>query len=101
MSDQKSKIEVASYKGRRFHPVLKVFLALVLAGILCFGALLGQVLAGSRDDIHGDPQVMVILGCKLEEWGPSWILQDRLDKALDYLKDHPDMTVVVSGWSFR
>ncbi len=97
MSDQKSKIEVASYKGRRFHPVLKVFLALVLAGILCFGALLGQVLAGSRDDIHGDPQVMVILGCKLEEWGPSWMLQDRLDKALDYLKDHPDMTVVVSG----
>ena len=97
MSDQKSKIEVASYKGRRVHPVLKVFLALVVLGALVFGALLGQVLSGAHDDVDGDPQVMIILGCKLEDWGPSWMLQDRLDKALDYLQDHPDVTVVVSG----
>lgn len=97
MSDQRSKIEVASYKGRRIHPVLKIFAALCLLGVLVFGALLGQVLSGARDDINGDPQVMIILGCKLENWGPSWMLQDRLDKALDYLRDHPDITVVVSG----
>lgn len=97
MSDQKSKIEVASYKGRRVHPILKIFLALVVLGVLVFGALLGQVLSGAHDDVDGDPQVMIILGCKLEDWGPSWMLQDRLDKALDYLKDHPDITVVVSG----
>lgn len=97
MSDQRSKIEVASYKGRRIYPVLKIFAALCLLGVLVFGALLGQVLSGARDDINGDPQVMIILGCKLENWGPSWMLQDRLDKALDYLRDHPDITVVVSG----
>lgn len=97
MSDQKSKIEVASYKGRRLHPVLKIFAALCLLGVLVFGTLLGQVLAGAHDDVSGNPQVMVILGCKLEEWGPSWMLQDRLDKALEYLKAHPDLTVVVSG----
>lgn len=97
MSDQKSKIEVASYKGRRLHPVLKVFAALCLLGIVVFGALLGQVLAGARDDVDGDPQVMIILGCKLEDWGPSWMLRDRLDKALDYWKDHPEVVVVVSG----
>lgn len=97
MSDQKSKIEVASYKGRRVHPILKIFLALAALGVLVFGALLGQVLAGAHDDVDGDPQVMIILGCKLEDWGPSWMLRDRLDKALDYLQDHPDITVVVSG----
>lgn len=97
MSDQKSKIEVASYKGKRVHPVLKIFLALAALGVLVFGALLGQVLAGAHDDVDGDPQVMIILGCKLEDWGPSWMLRDRLDKALDYLQDHPDLTVVVSG----
>lgn len=97
MSDQKSKIEVASYKGRRVHPVLKAFLALVLLGIVVFGALLGQVLGGAHDDVSGDPRVMIVLGCKLEDWGPSWMLQDRLDKALDYLKDHPEVVVVVSG----
>ena len=41
--------------------------------------------------------MMIILGCQLYDWGPSVMLQDRLDKALEYLEDHPDMTVVVSG----
>lgn len=97
MSDQKSKIEVASYKGKRFHPILKLFLALVVLGVLVFGALLGQVLSGAHDDVDGDPQVMIILGCQLHDWGPSVMLRDRLDKALDYLKDHPEVVVVVSG----
>ena len=97
MSDQKSKIEVASYKGKRLHPVVKVFLVLVLLGTLVFGALLGLVLGGAHDSIDGSPRVMIILGCQLHDWGPSVMLQDRLDKALEYLEDHPDMTVVVSG----
>ena len=97
MSDQKSKIEVASYKRKRFPPVFKILLALLLAGVLVFGALLGLVLGGAHDSIDGDPQVMIILGCQLHDWGPSVMLQDRLDKALDYLKDHPEVVVVVSG----
>ena len=97
MSDGRSKIDLASYKGKRLNPIVKVLLSLVLLGALVFGALLGQVLRGAHDDISGDPQVMVILGCQLHDWGPSIMLQDRLDKALEYLEDHPDMTVVVSG----
>lgn len=97
MSDQKSKIEVASYKGRRLHPVLKVFLALVLLGALAFGTLFGLVLSGAHDDVNGNPQIMIVLGCQLHEWGPSVLLQDRLNRALDYWKDHPDMIIVVSG----
>lgn len=97
MSDQKSKIEVASYKGRRLPPVVKLFAVLCLLGVLVFGTLLGLALAGARDNIVGEPQTMVILGCKLENWGPSWMLRDRLDRALEYLEDHPDMTVLVSG----
>ena len=45
----------------------------------------------------GAPEVMVIFGCKVDPDGPSILLQDRLDTALDYLEDHPDMTVVVAG----
>lgn len=97
MSDQKSKIEIASYKGRKVHPILKAFLALAAAGAVVFALLLGQVLGGARDHVEGDPQAMIILGCQLHDWGPSIMLQDRLDKALEYLADHPDITVVVSG----
>ena len=97
MSDQKSKIEIASYKGRKVHPILKAFLALAAAGVVVFALLLGQVLGGAHDDVDGDPRVMIILGCQLHDWGPSVMLRDRLDKALDYLADHPEAVVVVSG----
>lgn len=75
----------------------RVLLAVLIAGVLAFGGLLGAVLWGSYDHVQGDPQIMVILGCQVKPWGPSVLLQDRLDKALTYLEDHPDLTVVVSG----
>ena len=94
---RKPKIEVASYKGRRIRPWMKVLLALVLAGALAFAALLGVVLPGAYDHVSGEPKVMIVLGCQVREDGPSVLLQDRLDEALDYWEEHPELTVVVSG----
>ena len=75
----------------------KAVLALLLAGVLAFGALFGAVMYGAYDPIQGEPQLMVILGCQVQPWGPSILLQDRLGKALDYLEEHPDVQVVGSG----
>ena len=93
----REKIEVFSYKGRRWPRWAKALLALTGAGILSFAILLGLVLNGSYDHISGNPRVMIILGCQVRQDGPSILLRDRLDEALSYLEDHPDMTVVVSG----
>ena len=93
----RQKIEVPSYKGRRYQRWIRVLLVLVAAGVLCFAALFGAVIYGSYDHIQGEPQVMVILGCQVKNDGPSQLLRDRLDEALTYLADHPDLTVVVSG----
>lgn len=82
---------------RKKRPWLRALLGLVLAGVLVFGALLGQIWSGAKDDIHGNPGVLIILGCQVKSWGPSVLLQDRLDTALAYLDSHPDLTVVVSG----
>ena len=86
-----------SYTGRRPRIWLRVLIALVLAGAVAFSALLGVVLWGGRDQIQGDPQVMIVLGCKVEEQGPSVLLRDRLEEALDYWEEHPGLTIVVSG----
>lgn len=91
------KIEVASYKGRRRPLWLQILLGLILAGALAFAVLLGVVLSGAHSSVSGDPQVMIVLGCQVKPWGPSVLLQDRLDTALAYLQDHPDMTVVACG----
>lgn len=93
----RQKIEVPSYKGRRYQRWIRVLLVLVAAGVLCFAALFGAVIYGSYNHIQGEPQVMVILGCQVKNDGPSQLLRDRLDEALSYLADHPDLTVVVSG----
>lgn len=85
------------YGGRRRHPVLVVILCLVLLAAVAFGALQGYIALHSRDRLVGEPQVMVIFGCQMKENGPSLVLRDRLDTALAYLADHPDMAVVVSG----
>ncbi len=97
MRARRSKREVASYQGKRFGLDFKVILALMLAGALTFATLLGAVLSGAYDHISGEPQVMIVLGCQVKEDGPSILLRDRLDEALNYLEDHPDLTVVVSG----
>ena len=89
---------MGGYRGKQPRRWLKILLALVLAGILCFAGLFGAVMYGAYDHVSGDPQVMIILGCRVMPGGePSILLQDRLDTALDYLDDHPDITVVVSG----
>lgn len=93
----KKRIEVASFKGHRRSSWKKIAVVLVLSAVLTFGALFGAVMWGSYDHISGQPGIMIILGCQVKPWGPSILLQDRLNEALDYLKEHPDMVVVVSG----
>ncbi len=92
------RVEVACYKGRRTGLFWgKLLLGLILAGAVVFAALLGYVLGGARDHVTGDPQVMIVLGCQVKSYGPSVLLQDRLDKALDYWKEHREIIIVVSG----
>ena len=88
------------YGGRRIALWQRVVLVLIAAALVCFGVLEGVVLSGAQTQVASGadaPEVMVIFGCKAEPWGPSELLRDRLDTALDYLEEHPDMKVVVTG----
>lgn len=85
------------YGGKRGKPWLKVLATFLAAGILCFAALEGIILAGSRTHIEGEPKVMIVLGCQVKPWGPSELLLDRLDTALEYLEGRDDVRVIVSG----
>lgn len=87
-----------NHQKKPWSPWLKAFFALVLVGVLSFCGLFAAVMYGSYNHITGDPQVMVILGCRVMPGGePSMLLQDRLKTALDYLEEDPDILVVVSG----
>ena len=86
------------YSGKRHSiPWLKLLCALVALALVCYLALVAVVIFNAHDSVHGDPKAMVILGAQLRSDGPSLFLQRRLETALDYLEDHPDTVVVVSG----
>lgn len=86
----------SGYGGRK-HTLRNLLLALLALGVLCFAALEVYIGLHSRTNVVGQPQTMVIFGCKVETWGPSVLLRDRLETALDYWEDHPDVRIVVTG----
>ncbi len=70
---------------------------LLVIGFSFFLFLFGFVLYHSHDNIQGEPEIMIILGCQVLETGPSQTLIDRLEKGLSYLDEFPNMEVIVSG----
>lgn len=82
-------------KGQRI--MLRSLAGLVLAGLALFGLLEVLVTAGSGTQISGEPEAMIVLGANLWGESPSPVLRQRLDTALEYLSEHPSLTVVVTG----
>ncbi len=93
--------EYYSYRGRgRARRWLAALLALIAAGVLVFAALEFVIWRGAqgRTAQAGDrPEVMVIFGCQMRKDGPSILLRDRLDTALAYWEEHPDIKIIVTG----
>lgn len=85
------------YQGRRSRAWLWALCILLVAGVAFFAVLTVIIGLHSRDRLVGQPQTMVIFGCQVKPDGPSILLRDRLETALAYLEDHPDVTVVVTG----
>ena len=95
-------MEYNSYRGKKsgVRKWLIALLALVAAGILAFTALELVIYQGARGRTartDGEQTVMVIFGCQVRPEGPSILLRDRLDTALAYWEEHPDIRIVVSG----
>ena len=92
-----------NYRGGNARNRAKKWLAALLLllglGLVLFGALEVVIAIHGRDRVMKDPQpeVMVIFGCQMRRDGPSILLRDRLDTALAYWEEHPDIKIVVTG----
>ena len=85
------------YKGKRT-PWFSCLAVLLAVCALTFAGLSGAVAYGAHSRIQGEPQAMVVLGCRVMPGGePSILLQDRIDAALDYWREHPEIVLVASG----
>lgn len=86
-------------EGRRWAKICRgVLLALFCLGLALFLALEGLVLSGARGGEEDGPVgCVLILGAGVNGTEPSLILWSRLDAALRYVADKPDIPIVVSG----
>ena len=68
-----------------------------MAGALTFCISESLVLRASRGQNYEDADYIIVLGAKVDPWGPSRALDDRLRAALTYLESYPDAKAVVTG----
>lgn len=73
------------------------FTTLLILGLLVCGVTEAFVVKASFGTPEKTAKYMVVLGAKVRPDGPSVSLQDRIDKAYDYLKEHPETVAIVSG----
>lgn len=55
------------------------------------------ILSGFAAKASENADYLIVLGAQVKQNGPSRVLQYRLDAAIDYLEEHPDCKVIVSG----
>lgn len=99
------KMKKTNYRGGNVRNRAKKWLAALLVllglGLALFGALEIVIAMGSRDKTSfqtgPEPGAMVVFGCQVRTDGPSVLLRDRLDTALAYWEEHPDIKIVVTG----
>lgn len=66
-------------------------------GLLVFVFIEGLIFSAFGAQAPAGADYVIVLGAQIREDGPSYVLQKRLDAALDYLLDNPQTRVIVSG----
>ena len=75
----------------------RIFLGLLAVGFALFAALEVRVLSWARTDCETPVAAVIVLGAGVNGTEPSLSLRTRLDAALAYIQDKPDVLIVVSG----
>lgn len=78
-------------------PFLIMIELLVLASLLLFIIVEGLIIRQSTKLPEKEADCLLVLGAKVNGTKPSRILKYRIEKAAEYLREHPDARVVVSG----
>lgn len=74
-----------------------VFTVILCLCILLFIAIEIPIIKNARTDAEDDTEYLIVLGAGVKGTVPSLSLQNRMDGAYKWLRDHPDVTVILSG----
>lgn len=75
----------------------RIFLGLLAAGFALFAVLEVRVLSWARTDHDTPVAAVIVLGAGVNGTEPSLSLLTRLEAALAYIQDKPDVPIIVTG----
>ena len=73
------------------------FVILCCIGGAVFLLVEGLILSEFGAKAENNADYVIVLGAQWKSHGPSYVLQKRLDKAVDYLLENPETLVIVTG----
>ena len=83
---------------KRLLKIVAVILAAAIAiGVITFIVSESIVISASKGQNYEDADYIIVLGAKVDPWGPSRALDDRLRAAYEYLQAYPDCKAVLTG----
>lgn len=83
-----------SGRGQRIRQIFRLG---VLVCAVLFAGLETAVILGGAEDPDTPAEAVIVLGAGVNGITPSLTLQCRIDRAEQYLRDHPDIPAVLSG----
>lgn len=77
----------------------RILIALTALSMTVIFSAMAAIIVEGRDDVMPEkaPQFVVVLGAQIHGDQPSLTLKKRLDRAYEYLTEHPEASVFVSG----
>lgn len=82
---------------RAYKPVKTVFWTLFCIGAAYLLVMITVVAAGSFTPTAANPDAVIVMGGGIKDDRPQLLLQYRLDAAIGFLTEHPDLICVVTG----
>jgi len=70
---------------------------LIAIGLLMFGIVEAMIIRTFQRGDSEDCEYLIVAGAQIKDDGPSVILRQRLERALEYLNAHPDTICIVTG----
>ncbi len=84
--------------NKPFGKVILILISVIMCVCIVFAVVISIFMARQiHDPPKNDSTTLIILGCKVKDGRPSLMLKRRLDAAYDYLSQHENVCVVVSG----
>lgn len=88
---------VSSVWSHLWGKILLIFIAAVIVVGIVYVSVLSVLMYRAQENTPDEPNVIVVLGCKVKGQKPSRMLRRRLEAAFDALNRHPDVLCIVSG----